>query len=241
MRGNRPSPLLDRVGLLAGARQHERAGAVGALGLARRVAVLGEQRGLLIDAGARDGHRAAEQRAVAERLRRCRPRSAASAGSMPKISQACSLHSPGVEVEQQRTAGGGDVGGERAAHAMQHPRVGRGDRRRRRRPVRAATRSSERRSTGRARGRCARREMRRDLAAVRTPPRPDGPATRLPARSARPSSGPTPSRSRPDWPARSRRAAGCPAAAIASLPAATTLAHNSSGSSSTAPSDDARI
>ena len=200
--GRATDQAIGRSGrVVAGARQHERPCAVGALRLACGVAVLGEQRGLLVDACSGDGHGVAEQRAVAEcfgvsdhgRQRR-RIDAEDLAGALAPLS--C------VEIEEQRSAGCCDVGGKRTAHSMQHPRVGRGDRRTRRRPVLAATRSSERRSRDQVRGRCVRRGTRHDRGGGRTPLRHDDPARQSPDLSAHLSIDPMPSRSRLGWPDR---------------------------------------
>ena len=129
---------------------------------------------------------------------------------MPKSSHRPLAPGAGLEIEQQRTPGGGDVGGERAAQPVQHPHVGGRDRR-------AVTDllaqphdlggdevgiELQPGDVGELVGVLAR--------AVRRPCSTAGPARRSPARTARRSRGPRPARSRPGWRARSRRGAGRP-------------------------------
>ena len=144
--------------LVAGAGQHERTGAVRALGLAARAAVLGEQCGLLIDARACHGNR--RRRTVARRraARCCRRPWAASTGRYRRSRTPRSLHRPvSRSSSNDRPAVATSVANAPHRRCSIHasvvvivaPR---------RRAARAATPSSARRSTGRARGRCGRRE-----------------------------------------------------------------------------------
>ena len=107
-------------------REQERAGAVGALRLARLEAGFGEERGLLIDGQARHGQRAPERRGVAD------GRGAVDDLGLlvgVELEQRARLGGPcgGVEVEQQRPRGGRRVGDAAACELEVQPRVDRRD------------------------------------------------------------------------------------------------------------------
>ena len=104
---------------MPGGREQERPRAVGALGLTRGEARLGEQGGLLIDTRPGDRYRlGAEGSCLAD---------VASSGHDGR--QGCGVDTErlacgvaprdGIEVEEERAAGGGGVGDERAAQPVQ--------------------------------------------------------------------------------------------------------------------------
>ena len=120
-------PDVERAGVAAELGEQECAGAERALGHAGLQAALGQQRGLLVDDQPGDRDRRRRRRLCCRRSRRSRRSRAALRRSARTAPSSSSSHATGVQIDQQRPAGGGGVGDERAAQSVHQPGVGGGD------------------------------------------------------------------------------------------------------------------